>query len=837
MSTYPVAEVLMPAPIHPLVHHETLANGLRLALRHAPGLKRCAAVLRVAAGSHDAPLAWPGLAHFLEHLLFLGTERFPASDGLMAYVQRQGGQLNAQTGERRTDFFFELPPEAFAAGLERLGDMLAHPRLHPDEQLREREVLQAEYLAWSQDAAAQQHQALFDGLAADHPLRGFHAGNRDSLAVQHPEFQQALKDYYQRFYQTGQMTLSLVGPQPVDQLQRLAQLLINPLRVGVRQPQSPPHPLMSEAVSSYQQASEQQLNLLFACEGLPESSAEALDYLCTWLNCAKPGGLLAELRQRQWVDSLKATALYHFAGQALLHVQFQLSATATAQPASIRSLFNDWLSFFGQQYTAPKLGEEYALLQQRRRQSSNALSLARLDIEPVQPLLPESAVGALATILQQLDPAPVDNPAITWQLPPPNPFLRSAEEPPAAGLIRGQTSAHRGLRTFAQDRTRGRRERSALQFNLALPDTSGEGAVCLRWRLASTPSANLQPVLARSLQGLIDDAGQAGVELSFSETGDQWLLKLLGRHEPMPAILEQALLCLTQPAAEHWHATQAPPGLIAIRQLLKALPEVCLGQTPGATADAAGPADLPAIWASAHWDGLAAGLPASAHTTITRALSRAPGIADSEPMPPVAIAGQRLWSTVPCQGGEHALLLFCPTPSRDVADEAAWRLLAQLSQTPYYQRLRVELQLGYAVFSGVRQIHGQTGLLFGVQSPGTPAAQLLAHIEAFIQQLPTQLASLDDAALAEQLQTLAGQLDSHTLPLPQAFELLWQGKLANHPSDYLMQLQQAVLNLQRPALLHAAHCLEQATGGWRCVSSDAGPQGAWQTSGGSLPGL
>lgn len=827
----------MPAPIHPLVHHETLANGLRLALRHVPGLKRCAAVLRVAAGSHDAPLAWPGLAHFLEHLLFLGTERFPASDGLMAYVQRQGGQLNAQTGERRTDFFFELPPEAFASGLERLGDMLAHPRLHPDEQLREREVLEAEYLAWSQDVAAQQHQALFDGLAADHPLRGFHAGNRDSLAVQHPEFQQALKDYYQRFYQTGQMTLSLVGPQPVDELRHLAQQLISLSRVGARQPQSPPRPLMSEAGSHYQQASEHQLNLLFACEGLPDSSAEALDYLCTWLNCAKPGGLLAELRQRQWVDGLKAAVLYHFAGQALLHVQFQLSATSTAHPESIRSLLNDWLNFFGQQYTAPALGEEYALQQQRKRQSNNALSLARLDIEPVQPLLPESAVGALAAILQQLNPAPVDNPASTWQLPPPNPFLRNTEEPPAAGLIRGQTSAHRGLRTFAQDRTRGRRERSALQFSQALPDTSGEAALCLRWRLASTPPANLQPVLARSLQGLIDDAAQAGVELSFSETGNQWLLKLQGRHGPMPAILEQALLCLSQPASEHWHTPQSPPALIAIRQLLKALPEVCLGQVPGTTADAAGPADLPAIWDNAHWDGLAGGLPASAHSAVTRALSRAPGSADSEPTSPVAITGQRLWSTVPSHSDEHALLLFCPTPSRELTDEAAWRLLAQLSQTPYYQRLRVELQLGYAVFSGVRQINGQTGLLFGVQSPGTPAAQLLSHIETFIRQLPAQLASLDDAALAEQVQTLVGQLDSHTLPLPRAFELLWQGKLANHPSDHLAQLQQAVLQLQRPALLHAAQHLEQAAGGWRCVSSDACPPGAWQTCGGSLPGL
>ncbi len=148
-----------------------------------PDLKRSAAALRVAAGSHDVPLAWPGLAHFLEHLLFLGTERFPAGEGLMAYVQRHGGQVNASTSERTTDFFFELPTRSFSDGLERLSDMLAQPRMNLDDQLREREVLQAEFVAWSQDPAAQQQFALFDGLPADHPLRGFHAGNRDSLPV------------------------------------------------------------------------------------------------------------------------------------------------------------------------------------------------------------------------------------------------------------------------------------------------------------------------------------------------------------------------------------------------------------------------------------------------------------------------------------------------------------------------------------------------------------------------------------------------------------------------------------------------------------------------------
>lgn len=84
--------------------HLTLSNGLQLTLRHAPRLKRAAAAIRVHAGSHDAPTKWPGLAHFLEHLFFLGTHRFPLTDGLMRYVQGLGGQVNASTRERTTDF-------------------------------------------------------------------------------------------------------------------------------------------------------------------------------------------------------------------------------------------------------------------------------------------------------------------------------------------------------------------------------------------------------------------------------------------------------------------------------------------------------------------------------------------------------------------------------------------------------------------------------------------------------------------------------------------------------------------------------------------------------------
>jgi coenzyme PQQ biosynthesis probable peptidase PqqF len=802
----------MPALNHPRPHTETLANGLRVTLRHAPDLKRCAAVLRVAAGSHDVPLAWPGLAHFLEHLLFLGTEHFPAGQGLMAYVQGHGGQVNARTSERTTDFFFELPPQAFRGGLERLSDMLAHPRMNLDDQRREREVLHAEFVAWSRDASAQQQFALFDGLSAAHPLRAFHAGNRYSLPVPHPEFQQALQDFYQRFYQTGQMTLSLTGPQSLDELKAMALSFGAAIPVGEKTPQHAPTALMDASDNGYQQTGERRLDVLFAFEALPDSSPEALAFLCHWLNAAKPGGLLAQ----GLADNLKAAPLYQFAGQALLHIEFSLPANAPQ--TGIREQLLDWLGFFAAQQDWAGLRDEYAALLQRQQHVIGALQLARLDSEQRETGLSEQGVTALKAILKQI--GAVDNFSGPWRLPTPNPFLREETPTTNAGLIRGQTSAHRGLRTFAQDRSRNRRERSPMQFSQALSDNTAEGAVYLRWRLHSAPGSNLQASLENQLQSLREDARQAGVDFSFSASGNEWLLKMTGLQEPMPTVLEHVLKELTKPVAI---SAQETPALMPIRQLLKVLPDYCLAHT--AESD-----DVQQLWSSARWDGLAMGLSAQTQAAMGLALSRVPGTADSQFTPPPSIHSQHLWSTVDTHSSEHALLLFCPTATQNIADEAAWRLLAHLCQTPFYQRLRVELQLGYAVFSALRQIHGQTGLLFGVQSPSVAPLDLLEHIEQFLNGLPGLIDNIDDASFIDQRQALADQFDSAALPNAQAAELLWQGKLAGHSSDYLTQLPLAILAIDRPALHAAIHRLNDAEGGWRCLASGPCPSAPWQAA-------
>ncbi|MDO7896486.1 pyrroloquinoline quinone biosynthesis protein PqqF [Pseudomonas citrulli] len=807
----------MPAPDSLRPTPYTLANGLQVTVRHVPGLTRSAAVLRVAAGSHDEPLAWPGLAHLLEHLFFLGTQRFPAGEHLMAYVQRHGGQINARTSERTTDFFFEIPPTAFADGLERLGDMLAHPRLDETDQVREREVLQAEFIAWSQDAAAQRRLALHNGLSTAHPLRGFYAGNRDSLAVSQPEFQAALRGFYQRFYQSGQMRLSLVGPQSVEALKALAERFGESLPKGEALARPLPPPLMASDRQHYQQLDGDSLDLLFTFEDLPAASPQALAFLCMWLESSKPGGLLATLRQRGLADELKASVLHEFAGQALLHLEFKLIDDQAAN--DIQALLHDWLGFFAAQDDWASLREAFSARLWCRQATGSALQLARWDSEGLDAQLSEQDLARLREILRQLHPA---SPVIgEWQLPAPNPFLNTPDETPRAGLIRGQTSAHRGLRTFAQDRSRGRRERSPMQFSPALADPSREGAVYLRWRLTTAAPPDLPARLDRHLHDVCEDARQAGVEVTFEPSGHQWLLKLLGLQAPMPTVLEHVLAKLEQPLPTT-HAGHKPP-LMPIRHLLQALPGYVglLSRPPLPAGDLA-------PWASALWDGLAIGLSTATQGALGPVLARVPGSGsqDADPLP--TLSRKRLWKTLPTHGDEYAVLLFCPAPSPTLCDEAEWRLLAQLCQAPFYQRLRVDLQLGYGVFSGLKQLNGQTGLLFGVQSPDASAATLIEHIQQFLIELPGLVRDTDDPSLRNQQQSLAAQLQGDVLPGPQAAELLWQAKLAGHPSDYPQQLPEAIQRVDRQRLMAAAQRLVDAEGGWLCLANGAGAGASWQ---------
>ncbi|MDQ7983508.1 pyrroloquinoline quinone biosynthesis protein PqqF [Pseudomonas sp. G34] len=761
----------------------TLANGLQLNLRHAPHLKRSAAALRIHAGSHDAPARWPGLAHFLEHLLFLGTARFPLADGLMRHVQRLGGEVNASTAERHTDFFCEVPPGALDGALLRLCDMLAAPLLDLERQRREREVIHAEFIAWSRDRQAQRRFALLQAVSPRHPLSGFQAGNRYSLPLQASAFQQALRGYHQRFYQAGQITLSLTGPQPLDELEQLARRHAALFAGGTRLLPAAPVPLRHGPLR-LRQAPAPYCDLLFAHQALPAAAPQALELLLGLLRDSRPGGWLAELRRRGWLQACSAQPLYAHAGQLLWHIELQLTPSACANRT--QALLHGWLGFIRQQ-DLQRLNAAFGEQQRHCAQAASALQLARRDSagQPLQEL-DQQGLEALGALLDDLPRGDLGS----WQLPADEPLLAKPAEqraPLPAGLV----------------------------IDRSLPASRQFAALYLRWQIDSPLGQGLQVILEHALSSLRERAEQAALQLAFTAAGQCWQLRISGLPDAVIHASGEALQRLRHPARESWHASVGEkPAAMPIRALLEALPTALQASAappqPACTLDQA---LLDGLWQQARWQGLAIGFDEARHGALGAALHGIMGQAHRPHLAPYP--AERRWLPVDAPAEQAALLLFCPLPT---GLQAAGRLLGHLLQGPVYQRLRVELQLGYAVFSGFRQVAGHGGLLFGVQSPHTGHGELLGHLLTLL----GEGVHLDPLAR----QQLAEQFDEPAMGNAEVADWAWQTHLAGE-EPALPRLRSAILGVEQACLDALLQQLLDARHGWLCLANQATPPAGW----------
>ena len=85
-----------------------LGNGLRVLLTSYPNAGKGAASMNVQVGYMTDPSDLPGLAHFCEHMLFLGTKRFPSEGDFERLVAAGGGMNNAYTAAEETNYFFDV---------------------------------------------------------------------------------------------------------------------------------------------------------------------------------------------------------------------------------------------------------------------------------------------------------------------------------------------------------------------------------------------------------------------------------------------------------------------------------------------------------------------------------------------------------------------------------------------------------------------------------------------------------------------------------------------------------------------------------------------------------
>jgi secreted Zn-dependent insulinase-like peptidase len=204
----------------------TLANGMRLFLAHDPRATTAACAVCVQVGSRADPPDVPGLAHMLEHAIFLGSDAFPGESELREFVRLRGGSCNASTSPDTTLYYVHVPSDALSGAVERLAAALAAPRLAPASVEREVDAVEAEFVKNLADDARREMLVLRALAEPDHPLARFTSGNRASLlgfAASGGDLHAQLRAFLNTHYSATAMTAALVAPLPLDTLERLAQ--------------------------------------------------------------------------------------------------------------------------------------------------------------------------------------------------------------------------------------------------------------------------------------------------------------------------------------------------------------------------------------------------------------------------------------------------------------------------------------------------------------------------------------------------------------------------------------------------------------------------------------
>ena len=201
-----------------------LSNGLQVVVVSDPSLENSAASLAVGVGSAHDPEDQMGLAHYLEHMLFLGTEKYPEPDGFMKYTQANGGMTNAFTAYDKTNYMFQINAGKFDEALDRFSDYFKKPTFDPHYSDKERNAVNNE---WSLQKA-QDGWNLFalQGFTAnpENPSAKFNIGNLETLSDKPDSvLNDELKKFYNTYYSSNIMKLTLVGKQSLPELKALAQ--------------------------------------------------------------------------------------------------------------------------------------------------------------------------------------------------------------------------------------------------------------------------------------------------------------------------------------------------------------------------------------------------------------------------------------------------------------------------------------------------------------------------------------------------------------------------------------------------------------------------------------
>ncbi|MEO0868361.1 MAG: pitrilysin family protein [Cyanobacteria bacterium J06642_11] len=264
----------------------------------------------IKAGARYEPSAWAGMAHFLEHMVFKGTENI--LPGMFdAAIESRGGLTNAATSHDYAHFYMTVAADDLEYALPYLSDLLLHAAIPADEFVRERHVVIEEiHQSWD-DPDWIGFQTLSEMIYGEHPYGRSVLGTPEILEARLPE---EMQQFHRTHYQPDNMQVVIAGGVSLDRVLDLVRSTFHTFPSEDTCPadaMTPPSYLLASAKKTLTLPRLEHGRLMMAWlgPGIGDlKSACGLDILATVLAEGRMSRLVRELREdRQWVDEIASS--------------------------------------------------------------------------------------------------------------------------------------------------------------------------------------------------------------------------------------------------------------------------------------------------------------------------------------------------------------------------------------------------------------------------------------------------------------------------------------------------------------------------------------------------
>lgn len=309
-----------------------LDNGLRVILASDPEADKAAASMNVAVGSGDDPADREGLSHFLEHMLFLGTEKYPDPGEYQQFIRSHGGSHNAFTAFADTNYFFDVEADFLKPTLDRFAQQFSYPLFTPELVDRERNAVHSEYTAKLKEDGRRFLSVRKAGGNPDHAFSQFAVGNLTTLEnTEDNPLRPDLIEFWKETYSANIMTLAVYGPQSLDELERMVRQRFTAIENRNLTAKTHPQPLYSdhrlpERISVESLRDSRSLTLSFPIPSQRDHyRTKPASYVANLLGHEGPGSLFDTLKTAGLVEALSAGLGMDTGEHATLDIRMSLT--------------------------------------------------------------------------------------------------------------------------------------------------------------------------------------------------------------------------------------------------------------------------------------------------------------------------------------------------------------------------------------------------------------------------------------------------------------------------------------------------------------------------------